>query len=195
MIDLRRLIAASILAALVAACGGSASSVPDGTSTTPSDAAASQEAPNATPTEAPAATPDETGTGGGGGGGATSTACQLVTVDEAGGVLGQDGLTVTMDSPGDVSYCIYSDSAGAAIIASSLMTRGGSGAFSAWKAGAGVQQVDGLGDDAVFDPSSATLLVLKGDAIFSVTAGDGSQAEAQRIEWSKALAEIAIGRM
>jgi hypothetical protein len=75
------------------------------------------------------------------------------------------------------------------------MKRGGSGAFSLWKAGAGVQQINGLGDDAVFDPASATLLVLNGDAIVSITAGDGTEDEAQRITWARALAEIALGRM
>lgn len=186
------LITASFVLVL-AACGGGSGTPTGAASAGPTQAAGDPTEPSGgEPTDAPDDTAAPTT---GGGGGTTSTACQLVTAEEAGGVLGQTGLTISMDSPGEVSYCIYSDSAGAAVIASSLMSRGGSATFSIWKAGAGVQEVDGLGDDAVFDPSSATLLVLKGEAIFSVTAGDGTQAEAQRIEWAKALAEIAIGRL
>lgn len=192
MAELRRIAATSLLALLfVAACGGGASS-PPGDDTQPTDPPASQAATDGAPTDGPDATPGETPTGGGGS--TAGSACELATADEIGAVVGAT-LSVSMDSPGDVSYCIYGDSAGSGLVATSLMARGGSAAFGIWKTGAGVQQVDGLGDDAVFDPSTATLLVLKGDAVFTVTAGEGTEAEAQRLSWSEAIAEIAIGRM
>lgn len=194
MTELRRIAATwFVVLLLVAACGGGASSPPGDGTASPTDPPASQAATDGTPTDGPEATPGETQTGGGGGGTAGS-ACELATADEIGAVIGET-VSVSMDSPGDPSYCIYGDSAGSGIVATSLMARGGGAAFGIWKTGAGVQQVDGLGDDAVFDPSTATLLVLKGDAVFSVTAGEGTDAEAQRLEWSKDIAEIAIGRM
>lgn len=190
MTKIRRLSIALSIALAVAACGGTAATTGPGGSSAASDAPTS-EAPGATPTTAPEATPGETQSGGT----ASGDACDLASPDEVGGVVGEDGLVVGMNTPGDVSYCIYNTGAGDAFVATSWMKRGGSGSFSIWKSGAGVQEVDGLGDDAVFDPSSATLLVLKGDAIFSVTAGDGSVGESQRLDWSKGIAEIAIGRM
>lgn len=188
------LIAPAILALALAACGGGGATTspagPDGTAAA-SDAPASQaatEEPGGEPTDGPAATQN-------GGGGDAGEACDLASPDEVGGVVGESGMTIGMNTPGDVSYCIYQTAAGDAFVATSWMKRGGGGSFSIWKSGAGVEDVDGLGDDAVFDPSSATLLVLQGDAIVSITAGDGTVAEDQRLDWSKAIAEIALGRL
>jgi hypothetical protein len=196
MITLRRPAIILTLALFIAACGGgtASSSAPTdtGASQGPSSQAPSSEAPGATPTEGAAETPAPSQDGGGS---TAADACALVTADEAGSALGATGEVVGMNTPGDVSFCIYNDGAGDANLASSWMKRGGSGSFAIWKAGAGVQEIDGLGDDAVWDPSSATLLVLKGDAIFTVSAGDSETDEAQRLDWSKAIAEIAVGRM
>ena len=191
MIQIRRPSLALALALAIAACGGSGATNAPNASSSATDTPPPSQAPGASPTDAPEATPGETQSGGG----ITADACDLASPDEVGGVVDQDGLTIGMNTPGDVSYCIYQTAAGDAYVATTLMKRGGSGAFSIWKSGAGVQEVDGLGDDAVFDPSSATLLVLKGDAIFSVTAGDGSVGESQRLDWSKGIAEIALGHM
>jgi hypothetical protein len=193
-------IALVVVAVLVAACGGggttssgpsqAASSNPSqGASTEPStaaSAAASEAAPSASAAASPAASQ--------GGGTSVGDACELVTAAEAAQIMGLAS-TTTMATPGDVSYCLYGDPSGGAAAATSFMSRGGSGAFTVWKTSAGVQQIDGLGDDAVFDPSSATLLMLKGDAIFSVSAGTGADDESQRLDWEKAFAEKALSRL
>jgi hypothetical protein len=181
------------LAFATAACGGGSASNGPGGSAPASDtpASAGPTTDPGTPTEGPEATPAASQ----GGGGTATDACALITAEEAGTTLGADGETIGMSTPGEVSYCIYADASGASNLATSWMQRGGSGSFSLWKSGAGVQQVDGLGDDAVFDPSTASLIVLKGDGIISIAAGDGSDDEAQRLAWAKTLAGIALGRM
>ena len=190
----RRLLgfAVPVLAIALVGCGGSTGSPSadaGGASIAPS--AAASVAPAASPSAQPSAAPSVPASAGAGTG---ATACALVTAAEAGQILGMSGVT-TVETPGEISFCIYNDSAGAGIAASSLMVRGGSAAFGIWKSGAGVRQVDGLGDDAVFDPSSATLLVLSGDAIYSVTAGLGDEPEDQRLEWERGFAMTALGRL
>jgi len=194
MPDLKR--SAFVLAALLslAACGGGSTN-PTGS---PASAGSTQtvvsgEPSSGSPTDEPGATPAETTTGGGGGGGAPD-ACALVTADEAAGILGIEGVTTEL-TPGDFSYCFYSDAAGDLIAASSYTARGGHAAFDIWKAGAGVQEIDGIGDDAVFDPSSATLFVSKSDALLGMTAGIGTDPEAQRLDWARQFGQIAAGRM
>ena len=71
----------------------------------------------------------------------------------------------------------------------------GRGFFELIRDSEGVQAVDGLGVDAFFDPSSATLGVLKGNASYTIVAGTGADAEAQRLAWAKQFAAIALGRM
>ena len=179
---------ASLLLSL-AACGGNAST---GSAPTPGPTqATATDSPSTAATEGPDATPAETTSGGGGGGG---DACELVTAEEAGTILGVNGVTTEL-TPGDFSYCIYRDAAGDATGASSYTARGGAAIFGVWKSGAGVQDIDGIGDDAVFDPSSATLFVSKGDAVFGISAGISSDSEAQRLEWAKEFGAIAAGRM
>ena len=193
MTDLRRSSALAMLLLLAAACGGGSAATNGpgaaGATNGPTEAA-SQEA--GTPTDAADATPGDTQSGGGGGG--ASDACALVTAEEAGTILGQSGVTTEL-TPGDFSYCFYRDATGGAIGATSYTAHGGATSFAAWKGGSGAQPVDGIGDDAVFDPSSATLFILKGDAIMGITAGIGSDAEAQRLDWAKQFGAIAADRM
>jgi hypothetical protein len=194
--NLIRFLAVLLVSALVlAACGSAAPSGAD-TPATPTADAPATDAPTDAPAPTDAAEPSPGATqGGGGGGGGAASACELATPEEVGNVLGASGVTVTMDSPGTPSFCIYSDASGAAIASTSLTAEGGGAAFGLWKSGAGVETVDGLGDDAVFDPSTASLLVLMGDAILSIAAGEGTADEAQRLAWARAIADLALGRM
>jgi hypothetical protein len=195
MTDLRRLGAIAALTFLVVACGGggNATTGPGSSAATSGPTqAASSEQPGSTATDAPGETPGETQSDGGGGGAAD--ACALVTADEAGTILGLSGVTTEL-TPGDFSYCFYRDSTGGAVGATSYTAHGGASTFAAWQGGSGAQAVDGIGDDAVFDPSSATLFVLKGDAIMGITAGISSDSEADRLEWAKAFGQIAADRM
>lgn len=192
MIDLRRPALGLVVALTLAACGGgSASSGSPSGSSAPSEAPASQAA-----TEGPGGSsqgPVETQSGGGGG--TAGDACDLVTPEEIGGIVGESGMTIGLNTPGDVAYCVYAKADGSGYGATSWMKQGGSGAFGIWKSGAGVQGIDGVADGAAWDPSSATLVVLNGDAVVTITAGDSSVDEAKRLTWSKAIAEIAVGRM
>lgn len=195
MTDPRRplLAMATTVALLLAACGGAATAP----ATAPAAASPVQPEASAAPssavaTEGPVATPAESS--GGGVVGAQTDACALVSADEAGGILGATGATAEL-TPGDFSYCMYRTATGDIIAATSFTARGGRDVFKAWDSGSGVQPVDGIGDDAVFDPSSATLFVIKGEAIYGVTAGIGSDPEAQRLEWAKAFAALAAGRI
>jgi len=159
---------------------------------TPTDTAPTEAPPEVTP-----AATEATAGGGASSGGAASGAgaCGLITAAEASEVLGRT-VSITMDaSDQPVAFCIYSDDTGNAVLATSLMARGGAASFSVALSGSGIEKVDGLGDDAAFDPSSASLFVLAGDAVLSVVAGDGREPEAQRRDWAQALARIAVGRM
>jgi len=204
----RSLVPLLTLSLLLAACGsqgatagsqgGAASqepasqSGPAASAPAPTDTAQTEAPPEVTP----AATEATAGGGASSGGGASGAgACGLITAAEASEVLGRT-VSVTMDaSDQPVAFCIYSDDTGNAVLATSLMARGGAASFSVALSGSGIEKVDGLGDDAAFDPSSASLFVLVGDAVLSVVAGDGREPEAQRRDWAQALARIAVGRM
>lgn len=193
MIGLRRPALSLVVALTLAACGGGSAS-----SNSPSGSSASSEAPaSQAATEGPGGSsqgPAETPSGGGGGGTA-GDACDLATPEEIGAIVGESGMTIGLNTPGDVAYCVYAKADGGGYGATSWMKQGGSGAFGIWKSGAGVQGIDGVADGAAWDPSSATLVVLNGDAVVTITAGDSSVDEAKRLTWSKAIAEIAVGRM
>lgn len=188
-----RLAAAGIVL-FVAACGssGTASTAPgaDATPTpkaavtagTPSDAAA-------TPVASTAA-----GDSGGGGGVTAGTACDLLTPADASGVVGGDALT-SASITGDPSYCSYKTAAGAIAVATSLGQKDAKVGYDAWAGASDSVKVSGLGDGAVWVPSLSTLLIIKGDRVFGITAGTNATEEDQRQEWAKALGAIAAGKM
>jgi hypothetical protein len=187
-----RLIGIATLAVAVGACGGSAPAAP--TDAGESAGVASEPAETNTTASEPAggdgtASPDDGGVIGSGGG----SACDLLTADEAGTVLGIAGLD-TVDTPGEVSSCIYANADGA-VVGTTYTPRGGDGLFSVYLSGGGMQSISGVGDGALFDPSSATLIVRKGDSLFAISAGTGRETEEQRLDWAKQLAAIAVGRM
>ncbi len=195
MIELRRIAALAAVSVLAVACGGggAASAGPTGadTSSQPTQAASSDLAGSQGPTDAPGKTAGPTQ---GGGGVGDADACSLLTATEAGSTLGKTGVTTDL-TPGAFSYCMYRDPSGDILAASAYTARGGRASFDIWKASSGVQAVSGVGDEAVFDPSTATVFVIKGDALYSVTAGIGSDVEADRRAWGTALAKIAVGRI
>ncbi len=177
----RRVLALSIVVLVIAACSSSpAASGPDGggggSSGGPEPSAAAS-----------------TGGGGGGGGGAAA-ACDLITADEASSVMGVGNLTAE-STPGDTSYCIYSGADSAAVVATSYNASNANDIMGAFGGQAGVTEVSGIGDRALWDSNSATLFVAKGDAVIGITAGDGSMDIAQRQDFSEQLGAIAAGRM
>lgn len=175
-----------ILAIVISACGGS---------TTPSASAAPSTAVSSAPSTAPseAAASHEPSPAASTGGGELN-ACSVVSADDYSLVLSLDSVAAQLFEA-DVSSCIFSNADGEPVGATSLTERGGAAAFAAWASSAGIEHVDGVGDDAVWDASTATLLVLKGDQLVGIVAGTGSDSEETRKAWSTQLGVIAAGRM
>lgn len=192
----RTLIAATVVltAAMSAACGGG------GTASSAQPPAAS--APAGAPTSAPAASeaaPSQAGQASGappdpGSGGTAADACGLVTVEEASGVIG-GGAYTSAPIPGDPSYCTYTTAEGFIPLMTSLGQKDAKAGYDTWASASDSVKVSGVGDGALWVPTLATLLVLKGDRVLGITAGQGSDDDAKRQEWAKALALIAIARM
>jgi hypothetical protein len=117
----------------------------------------------------------------------------LLTTAEVASTLGVASTTNEL-VPGEPSYCTYRN--GADIAAAVSLTRvGGLVGFSAFETEAGAIVVPGIGDKAVFSPSTETLFIRKGDAVVGITAGQGDAGAAQRQEWATALGQLAGGRI
>lgn len=175
----RRLLAIAAMILVIAACSGS----PDASS--PDDGGAGSSS---------GAEPSAAASTGGGGGGGAAEACELITADEAASVMGVDSLT-SESTPGDTSYCTYSGADATTLVATSFNASNASDIIAAYGGQAGVTEVSGIGDQALWDSNSATLFVAKGDAIIGITVGDGSMDLAQRQDYSEQLGAIAAGRM
>lgn len=121
-------------------------------------------------------------------------ACDLVTAAELATALNLSS-TVTPDpnisgSNGDVNYCIYR-TAGADVLGTSYRKNGGAAVFESWKSNSGVQPVSGLGDEAIWDPTQATLFILKGSSLVSIEGGSTPLT----LEVASAVGTIAVTRM
>ena len=183
-----------VLAVAVAACGGSGAG-PATAAPAASVAGGGQPAttqPEA-PTEAPARSADTSGGGSGGSGGSAAGACDLITADEVGSVLGASGVT-SEATAGEPSYCSYS-AAGAAVAATSFATQNAEMMYGAFAGEEGAVQVPGLGDKAVFSPSTGTLFLLKGGKVMGISLAGTDLDQAARIELMRKLGTFAAGRM
>jgi hypothetical protein len=108
--------------------------------------------------------------------------------------MGMDGLTAE-STAGITSYCVYSGADESAVVATSFNASNGGDIMAAYGGQAGVTEITGIGDRALWDSNSATLFVAKGDAVVGITAGDGSMDPADRQDYSEQLGTIAAGRM
>lgn len=179
----RYLLGLLVGAVLVSACsgGGGATASPGGGATTTA-------LPGATDTPA-AGTPIPTTAGGGG----ASDACGLITAEELASVMSATNVT-TEPIAGETSYCTYR-AAGALVAATSYSKSSADLVYPSFAAEAGATLVSGIGDKAVFSPSTATLFIVKGQQIVGITAGAGTMPIEQRLELSKQLGAIAAGRL
>jgi hypothetical protein len=101
--------------------------------------------------------------------------------------------TVTADAAsGDPSYCTYSDTAGDTIVALTHMRSQGPAVFGTVVGG--LQPIAGVGERAAWDPTAATLLILKGGSVLVLAAGDGTMTNESRQGLAKQLAAIAVPR-
>jgi hypothetical protein len=180
-------------ALLLAACGGGSTATPasgGGGDATPTTAPASDTVPIATagsavPTGAVAATPAA-------GGGTVTNACDLISADDASRIMGSASLT-TESLEGEPSYCFYNLSDATTVVATFLSHTGSKGVYDTYAAA--WTKIDGIGDGAVFDADSKTLFILKGDALFSITAGDAGTEAAAMLEFAKELGVIALSHL
>lgn len=180
-------------ALLLAACAGAS---PAATTAPPAQTASATATPDTqgpsavVPTDA-AQTAEPTVGGGGGGTGSVDDVC-IVTAAEAGQIMGVAGVVAGPAYTGSTA-CSYV--AGGDPVALAQVIPNGRSFFELVSDSSGVQTVDGLGFDAVFDPSSATFVVVKGNNGYTIAAGTGADPEAQRVAWAKQFAAIALTRM
>ncbi|MET1231763.1 MAG: hypothetical protein ABWY52_02790 [Candidatus Limnocylindrales bacterium] len=184
------------MAFLLTACGGSAATSPPATDAGGGGTAAT-DAPQ--PTDAAAATDAGSGGGGGTSGSFDGKVCDLLTPSEVEGVMGASGVTTT-ETPylQNAGYCLYSSADGSAAVAISFLDGAvGSAAWDAYSAilGDDVVQIDGIGDGAIFIKSAASLYLWKNGRMVGITAGLSADDEAQRIDWSKQLADFIDDRL
>ena len=178
---------------MLAACGGTAAGPTEPAATNePTVAPAATASSGPAATDPPASAPAQSTEPVRGAGGVTD-ACTLVSADEWAATTGLD---VTASAPIPMTEpfvgCLYSDAAGA-VGTLSLSPDGGMWDL-VWSA-SGMPEVAGVGDGAVWEENTAALMIRVGDRILGVTAGTGRDDLATRLEWAKALGQLAVGRM
>lgn len=125
--------------------------------------------------------------------GATAAdACAVITVDEVARVMGASGVKAEgQPELAGATYCTYRDGSGKAIVATSYL-KAGADVFNA--VASSMQPQTGVGDKSQWDPNTATLHVLKGQTVLTISAGDGSVATAQRLDLAKQLGQLGAAR-
>ena len=180
------------LVAALAACGGGTATptqnagptAANGATSGPGATQASTDAPQAT--VIPAATTSGVGT--------ATSACELLTVEEAAGSLGTGPLTATPGSLAGQSFCDYRTAAGEAVL-TSYMQPGAAQLWGIWESSLQTDPVTGIGDKAMYEPSTKLLFVLKGDTFFNVYVADVTLDAAAALEKEKALAQIMVAKI
>lgn len=187
-----------VVIVLVAACGGSVATTP-----TPTEAVepavtsgGAGGVPSADVSVAPSAAAPEPA----GGGGGVVDVCALVTNDELASILGQATTTEVFAGPPDTCQVGSTDGAG---LAAFVLSRGMGGVsasfvYDSFAGSATATEVGGIGEKAAYDPSQGTLVILKNDAVLSVSVfddGSGSTDEATRLDQMKRIGSAAAGRM
>jgi hypothetical protein len=101
------------------------------------------------------------------------TACGLLTSDEVETLGGNPGLGALPSESGSgaETTCIYSDGGGNVVVRITYTKPGGQAAFDAARSVAGVEVVNDIGTDAVFDPATKILYLTKDDAMVQIVAG------------------------
>ena len=120
-----------------------------------------------------------------------SGACTLMTGAEAETVTGRfAGPPKPIESEvNGRSVCLIGDSGGEVLVRLSWVRTGGSAVFDTAAAATGTEVVEGLGDAAVFNPSTGELHILRGDSWASIVAHSLGKADAI------ALASVVLPRM
>lgn len=177
----RSLVIAAVV--ILAACGGGPVSSP----TPAGQTAGTTATPVGTPGQPGTPQPTSPPTGG------FVDACALVSAAEWATVTGYNVIAAqVLEMSPPSAGCLYITDANPAG-ATSLSPNGGMWDM-VWTA-SDLPEVAGIGDGAVWEANTAALVVLVGDQILSVNAGSGADELDTRLEWAKALAQIAVGRL
>jgi hypothetical protein len=125
------------------------------------------------------------------------TACGLISSDEVKALGGNPGVGAlpTESGTGAETTCTFRDGGGNVIVRLTYTKPGGQAAFGAAKAAAGVQVVNDIGTDAVFDPASKTLFLAKGDAMVAIMAGTTAVTPAGGVDVATPYAKLMAGRI
>lgn len=171
-------------------CGGTTA-----TPQAPGPTAGGGEAPTNQPATAAPVTPGPVPTQGGGGGGTASAACDLLTPEEAATSLGTEPLTTTGGEVAGQTYCDYRTASGEAVLTTYMQAAGAASLWGVYESSLTTEPVEGVGDKAMFEPSTKLLFVLKGDAFFNLFIADLELTPAQALEKGRPLALMMVGRL
>ena len=174
---LRHLATASVVALVLAACGGDDDDASNGTTDTGANAPTTTTAPETDTTggadPAAGATP------------ADAPSCQLLTPTQIGEVV---GATFT-DGSDLLGSCEYLADDGTTNVSIELID---DATYDERAAGEGVEPVDGVGDEAFLDTTNGFLYVTSGDTLFRVNVTGGDVSLEQAAELNQQLAALII---
>ena len=120
-----------------------------------------------------------------------NSACDLLSADEAASVLDKGAMTAAGNEV-TPQFCTYSIASSGEVIATTFFQKqGGTTSWGMFEASMTTDPVAGLGEKAMFEPSTNILFVLQGDTIFNVnvlTVGiSGADALAQGTELAQIM--------
>jgi hypothetical protein len=104
---------------------------------------------------------------------ASDRACRLLTTDEVirtTTIADQGAASAASGTDADAT-CVYSTGGFDIVLQLTYVSPGGRAAFDAAKGTAGFQAVTGIGAEAVYDPTSRKMYVVKGDALVTLASG------------------------
>jgi hypothetical protein len=121
------------------------------------------------------------------------TACDLLSAEEAAGVIGKGPMEAQANefAPQFCTYAILSS--GEVVLSTYLDAKGGQAAWQTFTGSLTTEPVDGLGQAALFEPSTGILFALQGDSVLNVNVF-GQSPEAA-LELDRQLMEIMLGHL
>jgi hypothetical protein len=120
-------------------------------------------------------------------------ACDLLSGDEAAGVMAK-GPMKAEGNPATPQFCTYSlASTSEVLFTVYLDAKGGRSAWDMFAGSLVTEPVSGLGEQAMFEPSTGILFALKGDSVLNVNVYGSSPQES--LDLDRRLMEIMLGHL
>jgi len=123
------------------------------------------------------------------------TACDLLTTTEAAAQAPGFGAIGVLSGDGADTSCRFANGGGDGIVTVTLTSPGGRAGFTTATAVSGVETIDGLGADAVYDAKTSTLSVAKGDALATILWGSSGDPAATRRAVAMQFARLIVPRL